>query len=132
MKPGIKAGLISFVLITSLYAISYYFKLYQINAVFNVFPLTIAPFLGVFFIVQANSATNFAERLKGAVQASLVAGFLFALVSVLLLKVGIIQHELLNSSNLILNFGMTINIFAMSGAFIGAIFSAVLYKKKKA
>ena len=130
MKAGVKAGLLSFCCITILYYLSYTFKLYQINSIFNFFPLSIPPFLGVFFTVKQQMESSFIDRLKGGIQSSLIAGLLFAITAFVLIKLRIIQHELINANNLFINFGMTINIFAVSGAFLGAIFSALLYKKK--
>lgn len=130
MKPGAKAGLISFIIIVILFAVSYYYSLYTLSAVFNIFPLFVPPFLGVMLTIRHVPQNTFSERFKGGIQASLVAGLLFAATTFFLLKSGFIKHELIDPNNLVLNIGMTINIFAFSGAILSALFSVLLYKKQ--
>ena len=132
MKAGIKAGILSFIIITILFAISYHFELYKLNSIFQLFPLTVAPFLGVYFTIKNTSETTFTERFKGGIQSSLITGLFAACLYIILSKLSLLKLEQFGSNNLFIDFGQIIQIFALSGALIGALFSALLYKKEKA
>lgn len=132
MKPGVKAGLLSFIITTTLFSLSYHFELYKINPIFQLFPLTVAPFFGVYFTIKTNTASIFTERFKGGIQSSLVTGLLSAVLYLFLSKFQILKIGQFGSNNLFIDFGQIIQIFALSGALIGALFSALLYKKETA